>query len=146
MEILTITDFPSHRLELGITESALVRDLDSAQRILGGLREAGVRIALDDFGTGYSSLYHLRNFKLDKIKIDRTFVEAMSNDAESDTIVRALVGLGSGLGLEVTADGVNSEEQRRLLTTHGCHQAQGTYYGDALSAEGALSLLSHRNP
>jgi diguanylate cyclase (GGDEF)-like protein len=141
LEILRTIDFPPHRLELGITESALVRDLDAAQRILGGLREAGIRIALDDFGTGYSSLYHLRNFKLDKIKIDRSFVEAMARDPESDTIVRALVGLGSGLGLEVTADGVDSEEQRQLLITHGCDQAQGAYYGGAISAASALALV-----
>lgn len=145
LEILKITAFPPHRLELGITESALVRDLDAAQRILGGLREAGIRIALDNFGTGYSSLYHLRNFKLDKIKIDRAFVEAMATDPESDTIVRALVGLGSGLGLEITAEGVESEEQRQLLIAHGCDQAQGTYYGTAVSAANALSLIEHRN-
>ncbi len=145
LEILKVTDFPPRQLELGLTESALVRDLDAAQTILGGLREVGVRIALDDFGTGYSSLYHLRNFKLDKIKIDRTFVEAMARDRESDTIVRALVGLGSGLGLEVTAEGVESEEQRQLLITHGCDQAQGAYYGGALSAANALALMEHRN-
>lgn len=137
---LATTCFPHHQLELGITESALVRDLDAAQRILGALREANVRIALDNFGTGYSSLYHLRNFKLDKIKIDRTFVEAMANDPESDTIVRALVGLGSGLGLEVTAEGVENEEQRQLLMTHGCYQAQGAYYGEAVPAATALAL------
>jgi diguanylate cyclase (GGDEF)-like protein len=145
LEILRTTDFPPYRLELGITESALVRDLDAAQRIFGGLREAGVRIALDDFGTGYTSLYHLRNFKLDKIKIDRTFVEAMARDPESDTIVRALVGLGSGLGLEVTAEGVDSEEQRQMLITHGCNQAQGAFYGGAVSAANALALMGRYN-
>ncbi len=146
LEILKHINFPPRQLELGITESALVRDLDAAQRILGSLREAGIRIALNDFGTGYSSLYHLRNFKLDKIKIDRTFVEAMARDPESDTIVRALVGLGSGLGLEVTAEGVASEEQCQLLITHGCDQAQGTYYGGAVSGLNALVLMGHRNP
>ena len=74
-----------------------MHDLNAAKAVLGELRDAGVRIALDDFGTGYSSLYHLRNFKLDTIKIDRSFIEAMATDHDSDAIVRALVGLGLGL-------------------------------------------------
>src|SRR6202012_3976170 len=141
LDILAATGFAPHRLELEITESALVRDLEAAQTVFGRLREAGVRIALDDFGTGYSSLYHLRNFKLDTIKIDRSFVEAMSKDRESDAIVRALVGLGAGLGLQVIAEGVENETQRHLLMEHGCDQAQGFYYGRALSAADAVSLL-----
>jgi len=91
----------AQRLEIEITESALVADLEGAQRALGGLREAGVRIALDNFGTGYSSLYHLRNFKLDKIKIDKSFVESMSTTRESAAIVSALIGLGEGFGLTI---------------------------------------------
>ena len=75
----------------------LVQDLEAARQVLGGLRDAGVRIALDNFGTGYSSLYHLRNFKIDKIKIDKSFVESMSTTRESAAIVSALVGLGEGL-------------------------------------------------
>ncbi len=142
LEILGATGFAPQRLELEITESALVRDLEAAQKVLGSLREAGVRIALADFGTGYSSLYHLRNFKLDKIKIDRSFVEAMGSDRESDAIVRALVGLGAGLGLEVTAEGVQTEDQRRRLMEHGCDQAQGHYYGNALTADGARLLAA----
>lgn len=144
LDILAATGFAPHRLELEITESALVRDLEAAQNVFGRLREAGVRIALDDFGTGYSSLYHLRNFKLDKIKIDRSFIEAMSKDRESDAIVRALVGLGAGLGLEVIAEGVENETQRHLLMEHGCDQAQGFYYGGALSSSDALALLAAR--
>jgi EAL domain-containing protein (putative c-di-GMP-specific phosphodiesterase class I) len=132
---------PAERLELEITESALVHDLNAAQAALGELRDAGVRIALDDFGTGYSSLYHLRNFKLDTIKIDRSFVEAMATDHDSDAMVRALVGLGLGLGLEVIAEGVENEQQRRMLIDHGCDQAQGFFYGGAVSAMAALSLL-----
>jgi len=130
-----------HRLEIEITESALVRDLEAAQKALGGLREAGIRIALDDFGTGYSSLYHLRNFKLDKIKIDRSFVGDMTSNRDSEAIVRALVGLGSGLGLEVTAEGVETEEQKRLLSNQGCDQVQGFLYSEAVSSEAALRLL-----
>jgi len=144
LAILEATAFSPKRLEIEITESALVRDLDSAQRILGRLREAGVRIALDDFGTGYSSLYHLRNFKLDRIKIDRSFISAMARDKESDAIVHALVGLGAGLGFEVIAEGVENDEQRRLLIEHGCDQGQGFYYGQAIPAADALALTRNR--
>jgi EAL domain-containing protein (putative c-di-GMP-specific phosphodiesterase class I) len=94
------------RLEVELTESALVQDLRGAKEVLGALREAGVRIALDDFGTGYSSLYHLRNFKVDKIKIDRSFVESVEREPEAAALIRALMGLGHGLGLIVTAEGV----------------------------------------
>ena len=81
------------RLEVEITESALVANLEGAQSVLGALRAAGVRVALDNFGTGYSSLYHLRNFKLDKIKIDRSFIQTIVSEAASAGIVNALVGL-----------------------------------------------------
>jgi diguanylate cyclase (GGDEF)-like protein len=145
-ECLESAGLPAARLELEITESALVQDLDGAQTALGELRETGVRIALDDFGTGYSSLYHLRNFKMDTIKIDRSFVESMATNRDSDTIVRALVGLGSGLGLEVIAEGVENEQQRRMLIEHGCDQAQGFFYGGAVSAAAALSLLQSTAP
>jgi diguanylate cyclase (GGDEF)-like protein len=138
---LSRTGFPAGRLELEITESAMVRDIGAAQRTLGGLRAAGIRIALDDFGTGYSSLFHLRNFKVDRLKIDRSFVESMTTDSDSAAIVKALIGLGEGLGLEVTAEGVETLQQRRMLETQGCHHAQGFYYGHALPAAGVrLSL------
>jgi EAL domain-containing protein (putative c-di-GMP-specific phosphodiesterase class I) len=110
---------PTHRLEIELTEAALVRDLDGAQVALAGLREAGVRIVLDDFGTGYSSLYHLRNFKIDKIKIDRSFIEDMEREPEAATLVRALLGLGQGLGLTVTAEGVQNPAQATALRELG---------------------------
>jgi diguanylate cyclase (GGDEF)-like protein len=141
LSILAETGLAPQRLEIEITESALVRDLAAAQEILGGIRDAGVRIALDDFGTGYSSLYHLRNFKLDKIKIDRSFVESMATDRESAAIVRALVGLGAGLSLTVTAEGVQDDEQRAMLTRQGCGQAQGFLFSQAVPADEALGLL-----
>jgi len=132
--------FPPHRLELEITESALVRDLDAAQATLGSLHDAGVRIALDDFGTGYSSLYHLRNFKLDRIKIDRSFVAAMTTDSDSAAIVKALIGLGSGLGLDVTAEGVETAEQQQVLLEDGCELAQGFLFSRAISYNETLAL------
>ncbi len=140
LQMLASEDLAPERLELDITESALVRDLGAAPAVLGTLREAGLRISVDDFGTGYSSLYHLRNFKLDTIKIDRSFIESMASNSESDAIVRALIGLGAGLGLEVIAEGVESEEQRLMLIAHGCDQAQGFFYGGTVTAEGALGM------
>ncbi len=106
------------------------------------MREIGVKIALDDFGTGYSSLYHLRNFKLDKIKIDQSFIDAMATDPDSAAIVRALVGLGAGLGLKVTAEGVETEEQRSMLTAQGCDQGQGFLYSRAVDWSATASVTA----
>jgi EAL domain-containing protein (putative c-di-GMP-specific phosphodiesterase class I) len=131
-----------NRLELEITESALVRDLDAAQQVLGALRDAGVRIALDDFGTGYSSLYHLRNFKIDKIKIDRSFVLNMGSERESAEIVNALVGLGHGLGLTITAEGIEEGAQEAKLLTQGCEQGQGYLFGRAVPAEQTAAFFA----
>ena len=142
MTILGQTGLAPTRLEIEITESALVQDMDAAQFTLGALRDAGIRIALDDFGTGYSSLYHLRNFKLDAIKIDRSFVEAMSRDADSAAIVKALIGLGAGLSLAVTAEGVESVQQQELLAAQGCSNAQGYLFSRAISLEDTRVLLA----
>jgi diguanylate cyclase (GGDEF)-like protein len=145
MKILADTGLPPQRLEIELTESALVRDMDSAREILGALRDAGVKIALDDFGTGYSSLYHLRNFKLDKIKIDRSFVESMNRDPDSAAIVKALVGLGAGLNLTVTAEGVEDAEQQAMLAETGCEQAQGFLFSQAVPAEEALAMVANKS-
>jgi diguanylate cyclase (GGDEF)-like protein len=142
MRVLGETGFPARRLEIEITESALVRDLDAAKAILGTMRAAGAKIALDDFGTGYSSLYHLRNFKLDKIKIDRSFIEAMAHDPNSATIVRALIGLGAGLNLTVTAEGVADAGQRAALLAAGCQLGQGYLLGEPVSADRAAALVA----
>ena len=142
MSILGQCGLAPARLEVEITESALVQDMAAAQFTLGALRDAGIRIALDDFGTGYSSLYHLRNFKLDAIKIDRSFVEAMSRDPDSAAIVKALIGLGAGLSLAVTAEGVESAQQQSLLAAQGCSNAQGFLYSRAVPAEETAALLA----
>ncbi len=123
------------RLELEVAESTLVQELQAAQQVLGALREHRIRIALGNFGTGYSSLYHLRNFRLDKIRIDRGFVESLQDGGESARIVSALVGLGQGLGITVTADGVGSEAQQRALLGTGCEQGQGFLFSEAVPAE-----------
>lgn len=143
MRILSETGVAPDRLEIEITESALVADMDNAQVVLGALRNAGVRIALDNFGTGYSSLYHLRNFKLDKVKIDRSFIQAMASEHESACIVSALVGLGHGLGLTIAAEGIELVDQERSLIGTGCEQGQGNLFGAPINAEQAERLFLH---
>lgn len=142
LRILGETGLAPNRLEIELTESALVRDLDAAKEILSSLRDAGVLVALDDFGTGYSSLYHLRNFKFDRIKIDRSFIEAMESEGESAAIVAALSGLAHGLGLAITAEGVESREQQAVLVGQGCWQGQGFLFSRAIPAPGVSGFLA----
>jgi EAL domain-containing protein (putative c-di-GMP-specific phosphodiesterase class I) len=141
MDILCETGLPPERLEIEITESTLVRNLEAAQNILGGLREAGVRIALDNFGTGYSSLYHLRNLKMDRIKIDSGFIHGMLSEQEDAEIVRALVGLARGLDITIAADGIEDSAQRASLIKSGCEEGQGRFFSDPVSAERTLAVI-----
>jgi diguanylate cyclase (GGDEF)-like protein len=143
--ILGETGLSPRRLEIEITESAIVRDLDAAKAVLNSLREAGVRVALDDFGTGYSSLYHLRNFKFDAIKIDRSFVGNMALEDESAAIVRALTGLGHGLDLVITAEGIEQPGQRETLLEQGCDRGQGFLFSRAIPAHETQGFLNHTN-
>jgi diguanylate cyclase (GGDEF)-like protein len=133
------------RLEVQIAESALVQDLPAAQRTLGELRALGMRIALDNFGTGYSSLYHLRNVKLDKIKIDRRFVDHLGSEFDATMVISALVGLGHGLGLTIAADGVENHRQQHSLLRAGCELGQGALFSELLSVTEATSLLSEEH-
>lgn len=128
-EILEETGLSPSRLELEITETALIRDPARAQVTLLQLKELGIQIAMDDFGTGYSSLSNLRKFPFDKIKIDKSFVHAVNADPQAATIVRAVLGLGRGLALPVLAEGVETEEELAFLRTESCQQAQGYLFG-----------------
>ncbi|GAA4324322.1 EAL domain-containing protein [Pigmentiphaga soli] len=142
VRILGDTGFDPRRLEIEITENTLVHHLAAAQRVLGSLREMGVRIALDNFGTGYSSLYHLRNFKLDKVKIDRSFIESMGVEQESADIVNALAGLGRGLGLTLAAEGIADPDQQAALIGSGCEQGQGHLFSEPIEAARTLELVA----
>lgn len=139
--ILQDTGFPAHRLEIEVTESALVGDLPLARALLGQLKSLGVRLALDDFGTGYASLRHLHSLPFDKIKIDASFVAAMATDRESGKIVSAVVGLGHSLGLSTVAEGVETEDVACLLRELGCDVGQGWLYGRPVPAAGIQALL-----
>jgi predicted signal transduction protein with EAL and GGDEF domain len=139
--ILAETGLNPRRLELEITETALVDNMTVAQNVINHLREAGVRIALDDFGTGYATLSQLLSFRLDRIKIDRSFVERLGKDVESDTIVRAILGLAKGFGLATTAEGIEDADQLASLKANGCLEGQGYLFGKAIPANQIEALL-----
>ena len=128
-EVLFQTGLAPHRLELEITETALIRDLHRALTTLRQLKALGVRIAMDDFGTGYSSLSNLRAFPFDKIKIDASFIKSVDKDGQAATIVRAVLGLGRGLDLPVLAEGVETAEELAFLNAEACQEVQGYYFG-----------------
>ena len=131
----------AHRLELEITESALVGDLNLARAILLELKALGVRLALDDFGTGYASLRHLQMLPFDTLKIDASFVAAMAGDCESRKIVIAVIGLAKSLGLTVVAEGVEEPETAALLGALDCDLGQGWLFGRPGPAETVRTLL-----
>jgi diguanylate cyclase (GGDEF)-like protein len=122
------------RLILEITETALLRDTKMTIETLHMLRSLGVRIAMDDFGTGYSSLSYLRSFPFDKIKIDRSFVKDLPNDADARAIVRAVANLGASLGIELTAEGVETAEQLASVRSEGYTEIQGNYFSEPAPA------------
>jgi len=123
--VLKRTGLPPSRLELEITETAIVNADGMAVRLLKQLRRVGVRVSLDDFGTGYSSLTLLKDLDVDKVKIDRSFVQMAPTAEDSAAIVRAVSNLGAALGLRVVAEGVETEQQRAFLCEAGCDELQG---------------------
>jgi diguanylate cyclase (GGDEF)-like protein len=137
------------RLELEITETVLLEDTEATIATLKQLRELGVSIAMDDFGTGYSSLGYLRKFPFDKIKIDQSFIHDLSDRPDSTAIVRAVTGLGSSLGIAITAEGVETEEQLRRLKDEGCTEVQGYLISEpqpARELDALFRRLHHPKP
>ncbi len=132
--ILAETDFDPTRLELEVTESTLLGAVETAELAMFRLKALGVRLALDDFGTGYSSLLYLRRFPFDKLKIDSSFVRSIERAADAAAIVHAVVSLGRGLGMKVTAEGVETAEQQLFLRAAGVHSMQGYRFGRPGSA------------
>ncbi|MGJ5218346.1 sensor domain-containing protein, partial [Bradyrhizobium oligotrophicum] len=125
MDALKQSGLPPSRLELEITETLVLEKSGQVLATLHALRALGVRISMDDFGTGYSSLSYLRSFPFDKIKVDQSFIRDLAANREAQAIVRSIVSLGKGLGVTITAEGVETEAELRCLRAEGCHEGQG---------------------
>ncbi|MGC4819017.1 putative bifunctional diguanylate cyclase/phosphodiesterase [Micromonospora sp. DT63] len=137
---------PAERLQLEITEGALMADPRRVLATISRLHRIGVAIALDDFGTGYSSLQHLRRLPLSEVKVDRSFVLGMADDADDAAIVRSMIELAGALGLRVVAEGVEDERTWRMLYAAGCDAAQGWFYARPMPAEELVTWLARYRP
>jgi diguanylate cyclase (GGDEF)-like protein len=135
LKLLVETGFPPARLELEITEGSLIEHPEQAITVVTSLKNSGITIALDDFGTGYASLTQLQSLPFDRIKIDKSFVSSISDNDQSDAIVRTIASLGKMLCVPITAEGVETENVRLRLADAGCQDAQGWLFGKAVSAE-----------
>ncbi|WP_313738631.1 EAL domain-containing protein [Pseudomonas sp.] len=135
---------PPRSLELEVTETGLMEDIGTAATHLLCLRRSGAMIAIDDFGTGYSSLSYLKSLPLDKIKIDKSFVQDLLDDDDDATIVRAIIQLGKSLGMQVIAEGVETAEQEAYIIGQGCHEGQGYHYSKPLPARELTVFLRQR--
>lgn len=142
VEIVRSSGVDPGRIELEITESVFLDEGGRATQALKALRAAGFRIALDDFGTGYSSLSYLRQFDVDKIKIDRSFVSSLGQEEGATAIVNAIIALGQAMNLTVTAEGVETKEQQTFLRQAGCDELQGYLFSKAVSKDQLASLLN----
>ncbi len=140
-QVLSDTGLPAHRLELEITESVLLKSLDTTLACLHALRARGVHIALDDFGTGYSSLSYLRSFPFDKVKIDQSFIRDLGANDDAIAIVQAIVGMAGSLGMRTTGEGVETEEQAKMLQLTGCSQVQGYLFGRPCSPDAIAGVM-----
>jgi EAL domain-containing protein (putative c-di-GMP-specific phosphodiesterase class I) len=139
---LAASGLPAQRLEVEITETALMQEDDATLSILHQLRQLGVRVSMDDFGTGYSSLSYLRRFPFDKIKIDRSFIRDLGEAEGSRSIVRAVTGLGINLGMTTTAEGVETREQLDMLRAEGCTEVQGFLFSPPRPAADIAKLVA----
>jgi diguanylate cyclase (GGDEF)-like protein len=144
-QVLTDSGLDPRSLKLEITESVVMQDAPATLTTLHTLRDLGIRLAIDDFGTGYSSLGYLKRFPIDTLKIDRSFVEGITTDPEDTAIVQAVISVAKSLGLSVTAEGIETEEQLLRLRELGCDRGQGFYFGQPLAADIAFESLE-RHP
>lgn len=140
-KVLGESGMPPALLELEVTESVVMRDADETIATLAALKSLGLTISVDDFGTGYSSLAYLRRFPIDRLKIDRSFVNDMADDPRAATLIQGIVGLAHGLGLRVLAEGVETAEQAKLLKLFRCDELQGYYISKPVAAEEFRPLL-----
>lgn len=134
---------PSY-LELEVTESFLMTDINHSTKVLKQLRELGVWLALDDFGTGYSSLNYLKRFPVNMLKIDRSFVQDVASNPDSAAVTDAIIALAKSLQLKITAEGIEDQQQRNYLQQRGCHEGQGYYFGVPVPADKMTELLQQK--
>ena len=143
-DILVASDLDPTGLEIEITESAIMGHFELAQTITRSLRELGCAVAIDDFGTGYSSLAYLKQFAVDHLKIDRSFISGLPQDADDGAIVAAVIGMAGTLGMRVVAEGVETQEQLEHLMQMGCHEAQGYLISRPVNPEQIDALVTDR--
>jgi diguanylate cyclase (GGDEF)-like protein len=144
--ILETTGMNPRLLELELTESLLIHDVENTLRILTGLKSLGIRIAVDDFGTGYSSLATLQRFPLDTVKIDRSFVGGLVGASEDTGLADAIIAMGKSLSLTVVAQGVETKEQAEFLRLHACDELQGFYFNKPMPADKFAQLMRAQTP
>ncbi len=140
-QLLLQYQFPSKYLELELTESLLMRDVDSAIEMLGQLKKQGIQFAIDDFGTGYSSLSYLRKFPIDALKIDRSFVDELGQDMDDTAITLAIISMAKNLRMKVIAEGVENVNQKDFLLSHDCDEVQGFWFSPGVPAKRLEELL-----
>jgi EAL domain-containing protein (putative c-di-GMP-specific phosphodiesterase class I) len=145
-ERLTRYAIPPDQLQLEMTEGALMADPRRVLATIARLHKIGVAMALDDFGTGYSSMQHLRRLPLAEVKVDRSFVLGMADDADDAAIVRSVIELAGALGLRVVAEGVEDERTWRRLHAAGCHVAQGWFYARPMPGDELVTWLARYRP
>ncbi|MGA2939449.1 MAG: EAL domain-containing protein [Syntrophobacteraceae bacterium] len=138
---LKVSGLDARWLEIELTESAIMKNMEEASGILRELKQMGLRVAIDDFGTGYSSLAHLKRFPLDILKIDRSFIREIPGDRDNEAITTAIIAMAQSLNLEVIAEGVETEEQLSFLRDHGCGAVQGYMFSPALPGEDMKEYL-----
>jgi EAL domain-containing protein (putative c-di-GMP-specific phosphodiesterase class I) len=144
--ILRDTGLDPRLLELGLTESAVVKRAESTATIIQTLRERGVQVAVDAFGTGYSSLSYLRKFSIDALKIDQSFIREINSAGDDTAIVTAVIGMARGLKLRVVAEGVETPEEVEFLRAHQCEEAQGCYFSRPVPPQQFAKLLESGIP
>ncbi len=140
-ETLKTSGLPAHLLELELTETSLMQDMHSAAKTLSHLKALGVQLAIDDFGTGYSSLSYLKSFPMDRIKIDRSFINELNANTETAEITLAIIDMAHRLNLDVIAEGVETTDQQDFLRHHHCDQLQGFLYGRPVPAHELVKIL-----
>ena len=144
-DILAATDLDPKRLELEVTESAL---LDAGKQnfdIMRAIRALGVRVSMDDFGTGYSSLSYIQNFEFDKIKIDQRFIRDLRNGQNGAAIIKAIIDLGVSVGIETTAEGIETDEELDAVRSYGCVEMQGFLFSRPMDSAAARAFIEERS-